>query len=215
MFRVRLVFLLGLGTSLFAVAQGFDCLDLPLPPASQATHAQNPSEDFSYRDQLPQTEIDTSQWKSCCGAWGPCPVTFPAVAIPQGEKNPTEWARIRVIEAAKRLMGLPYGHFHIPAMGGLDCSNFSAWVYNYAFGIRISSEIRRQAAQAGRILLAPEILEPGDLVFLWNREQTQISHVALYVNKNTVIDSSIGGVALRPFAGRYKSRFAWARRLIE
>ncbi|OGR99322.1 MAG: hypothetical protein A2V88_03850 [Elusimicrobia bacterium RBG_16_66_12] len=114
---------------------------------------------------------------------------------------------------ALKYVGLPYLHRHIPAMGGLDCSNFTAWVYNYGFGIRLNSNVQRQAETAGRRLGPDEPLRPGDLIFLWNDERSRVSHVAIYVDESTIIDAAGGGVAVRPFSGRYRKRLAWARRV--
>ncbi|MBK8204936.1 MAG: C40 family peptidase [Bdellovibrionales bacterium] len=118
------------------------------------------------------------------------------------------WSRIRVVEAAKKLIGVPYAHHHIPEMGGLDCSNFTALVYNYSLGIRFSSRIDRQSKEAGRLLADSETPKPGDLIFLHSRDRSRISHVLLFLSPNEVIDSTGPGVRVRPFSGRYKENYA-------
>lgn len=171
--------------------------------------------DFSMRDRLPETAHPRERSPGKFD-WGPKPLTYPPVEIPKGV-NPIQWERDRVIAIAKKYIGLPYMHRHIPMQGGLDCSNFTSWVYNYGFGIRFSSNTQKQAQEAGRRLAPNEELEPGDLLFIWNKQKNKISHVVLYVDPNTIIDSTItkkqNGVALRPFKGWYKERFAWARRI--
>ncbi len=194
--------------------RAFDCTDLLLAPVVERTLSVTPTGDFAYRDSLPQTEVAESEWLSCCGSYGPCAQPYPQVEFPAGA-NRLAWSRIRVIEAAKKWIGLPYAHRHIPAMGGLDCSNFTAWVYNYAFGLRFSSRVDRQASEAGRMLPASEDLKPGDLIFLFSDDFSRISHALLYVDENTVLDSSDGGIQLRPFEGWYKTHYAWARRVLE
>ncbi len=173
-----------------------------------------PTGDFSFRDSLAQTEKPTSEWGSCCGSYGPCALPYPAVVFPNGIDR-IAWSRARIVAAAKKYIGLPYRHHHIPAMGGFDCSNFTAFVYNYAFGTRFTSRVERQAEEAGRKLAKSETLEAGDLMFLWSADRSRISHAAIYIDSKTVIDSTGPGVQIRPFEGWYRDRFAWARRVIE
>lgn len=173
--------------------------------------------DFAMRDRLPETAHPRPKtWGKF--DWGPKPLTFPRAVIPKNV-NPIQWERNRVVAVAEKYIGLPYMHRHIPSQGGLDCSNFTSWVYNYGFGIRFSSNTPRQAQDAGRRLNPGEQFEPGDLLYIWNKSKTKIKHVAIFVNQNTIIDSTISekanGVALRPFRGWYKERFAWARRIFE
>lgn len=167
--------------------------------------------DFTYRDSLPQTEIPESQWTTCCGSWGPRPNGYPPVNLPQGYN--VQWKRDRLIAVAEHYLGLPYSHRHIPAMGGLDCSNFTSWVYNYGFGILISSNVHSQAETAGRKLSASEPFEEGDLLYIWNEDTSVIAHTVIYVDSSHIIDSTGPGVAIRPFSGWYKSRLAFARRI--
>lgn len=103
---------------------------------------------------------------------------------------------------------------------GVDCSNFSSFVYNLGFGIKLNSDIRKQADRlamsgpsAGQTLKAEKIklpdayldfertLRTGDLVFIRN-QKGEISHVVIWVGsigkspKNTplIIDSHGQGV---------------------
>lgn len=184
---------------------------------SESAYRASLSADFVWRDRLPETNLayspskDTLRW-----AWGPKPAIYPTVVVPTGV-NSVRWKRDRVIAVAKKYIGLPYKHRHIPSQGGLDCSNFTSWVYNYGFGIHFSSNVQRQSQSAGRQLEEFEKFEPGDLLFIWNKTKTKITHVVIYVDSHTIIDSTItkdaNGVALRPFQGRYKQRLALARRI--
>lgn len=200
-----------------ALASQFDCVDIPVNPVLESTYSSAPSGDFALRDQLPQTDVPDADWHSSkYGQFGPCPMTFPIVmssAVPGHES--ISWSRERVLEVAKKYIGLPYAHRHLPAMGGLDCSNFTSWIYNYGFGIRFSSNVKRQSTEAGRPLSSTESLAPGDLIYLYDPDHQQIVHVAIYMNEENVIDSTGIGVQIRPFVGRYKADFAWARRIIE
>ncbi len=208
---IVLVFLL---FSIQSNALAFDCLDLNSKPIIESSFSSSPFADFPFRNTLPKTEVSPSSWKTCCGSFGPCPMTFPRVRFPSGVSYQS-WSRVRVVEVAKKMIGTPYGHYHIAGMGGIDCSNFTSWVYNYSFGIRFSSEIKRQSQSAGRLLAANEPLSPGDLIFLWNQNRTEIIHTAIFLDKGHVIDSTEPSVGIRPFFGRYRQQFAWARRIIE
>ena len=180
-----------------------------------ADHAYESSliSDFAFRDALPQTKAPEERWQST-GRYGPHPAKYPSALPPSGYDR-LAWQRDRIIAVAKKYIGLPYKHAHIPAFGGLDCSNFSSWVYNYGLGIRINSSVRKQAYQAGRVLDSTESVEPGDLLFFWSKDRTWISHVAIVIDEDHLIDSTGPGVAIRPFQGWYRSRWAFVRRVIE
>jgi len=198
-----------------AAAPSFDCTDLHIPPMLEATYAISSDDDFKLRDSLPQTEVPKPYWQDpIYGSYGPCPTTYPKV-IPAQSINRLYWMRDRIKKVAEKYIGLPYERRHIPALGGLDCSNFTSWIYNFGFGIRFSSNVHRQALEAGRKLDAAEILAEGDLLFFYDETQVQIAHVAIYLNEWEVIDSTGIGVERRPFIGRYKAAFAWARRIFE
>jgi cell wall-associated NlpC family hydrolase len=149
-------------------------------------------------------------------------------------KSP-QWSRERVIATGMRYIGYSYQHHHVPDWDppadwprdaeqktppgkGLDCSNFTAFVYNLALGIKPTSDVQDQAALtevAGpgpnrnipvkRIEL-PESFEAfestlltGDLLFVKNTSG-KLSHVVLWVGKigtspdsNPLILDSTGG----------------------
>ena len=155
-------------------------------------------------------------------SWGPKVPHFPAPKIPDNV-DPIIWKRKKVISVAKSYIGLPYRHHHIPHWEGpqgkgIDCSNLTAWVYNYGLGIKFSSHLARQAdglSAPGRKLDRTEKFKPGDLLFIENKTQT-ISHVVLYIGGNKILDvRGKGGVQIRKFKGWYKNHFVFARRIIE
>lgn len=149
------------------------------------------------------------RWRS----WGPPAADYPPV---RGiEHWPVERKRERLVAVAMRYQGYPYQHHHIPdwnpppdwpwsetcAAGngkGVDCSNLTGFVYNLAFGVRLSTDVHVQAEErtargpgAGRTRLhAVELpstyeeriktLRTGDLLFLRSRGG-KISHVVIWV----------------------------------
>ncbi|MFN0079579.1 MAG: hypothetical protein ACKVY0_24205 [Prosthecobacter sp.] len=148
--------------------------------------------------------------------WGPSAKQF---SPPAGlaTKSP-EWSRQRVIAAGLRFVGYSYQHHHIPdweppadwpqdakqttPVGkGLDCSNFTAFVYNLALGIKPSGGIHEQEVMTeatgpgtGRTTPAKRIELPAsyedfektlltsDLLFV-KSNKGEVSHVVLWVGK--------------------------------
>lgn len=184
--------------------------------------------EFAARDALPQSPVPMSEWGAMRG-WGPKASTYPRIEAPQGH-DPATWKRARVLAVAKKYIGLPYRHHHIPDWApsgevdpkesgkGLDCSNFTAWVYNYGLGIKFTSDIEKQAEgpdAPGRALAKGEPLAPGDLLFILKGDRTCVSHVVLYMDESHIIDSHATGVAIRSFAGWYKTHLSSVRRVLE
>ena len=183
--------------------------------------------DFIERDALPQSSVPQSEWKKMKG-WGPPAASYPSVSVPAG-KDPAVWKRLRVIAVAEKYIGLAYRHHHIPGWepspvlnkktgAGLDCSNFTSWVYNYGLGIKFTSDILKQSdgpLAPGRKLAVGDKLEPGDLIFILRKNRSRVSHVVIYVDEGHIIDSTGPGVRLRDFKGRYKTHLSHVRRVIE
>ena len=190
--------------------------------------------DWDERDRLPQSETPASRWyeRSWNGGWGPLAATYPAVAPPDG-CDPVQWQRARVVAVARRYLGLSYRHHHIPAWDpppvltglanagpGLDCSNLSAWVYNYGLGVRFTSNVRYQSdgpLAPGRVLAPDEPFAAGDLLFILREDRAEVSHVVVYVDEHTVLDShgDFGGVTEHPRSGWYVTHYSHARRIID
>lgn len=181
--------------------------------------------DLITRDRLPQSPLPQSQWyaKPGPGSWGPKAATYPPVSVPAGY-DAVAWKRARLAVVAQRLVGLPYRHHHIPAYDppgqgpGLDCSNFTSWVYNYGLGLRFTSAIAAQSAgpaAPGRRLSPDEPWAVGDLLYIKARDGSRVSHVALWLGDGQLIDSHNHSVAVRPFEGWYRDSLSHVRRVIE
>jgi cell wall-associated NlpC family hydrolase len=196
---------------------------------------RGPRGDAREESSLPFREWNSPRSRKDYGSWGPPARHYPAV--PGMERKSAEWKRERVIATALRYQGYGYQHHHIPdwhppadwpwqqvASGhngkGVDCSNFTSFVYNQAFGIKPSSAIKKQAEQeevAGpgegqatrvEVIRKPEtyaettkVLKTGDLLYIRNRSG-ELAHVILWVGpigqspKDTplIIDSHGEGV---------------------
>jgi len=180
----------------------------------------------------PQTEsvVPHAEWYSRkvrekWGSWGPAARHYPFPEIVSGKS--ADWKRERVIATALQFQGYEYQHHHIPnwhppegwpwmKVGaghngkGLDCSNFSAFVYNLGFGIKPSGDIKEQAAELsipgpGREIRATRIDKPrsyaefaktlktGDLLYIKGRPDGEVTHVVIWVG---AIGKSKGDVPL-------------------
>ncbi|MDR3613261.1 MAG: NlpC/P60 family protein [Candidatus Obscuribacterales bacterium] len=180
--------------------------------------------DFAERDALPESPAPRSSWyrHRRFGSWGPPAAAYPQPSIPP-EVNPIKWQRARVIAVAEKYIGLPYKHHHIPGWSpsegpGLDCSNFTSWVYNYGLGYKFNSNIHMQAdgpKAPGRRLEQNERFMAGDLLYILRRDRSAVSHVVIYIDEGHIIDSHNGSVQTRPFTGWYRECLSHARRIIE
>lgn len=184
-------------------------------PVAELLHDLNgPRGDLRDESSIPHGEWYSERVRREFGSWGAPARHYPA---PVGvHERPLEWRRERVIATAMRFHGYSYQHHHIPdwnppkswpwqkvAHGsnakGVDCSNFTSFVYNLGFGFHLNSAIAKQAEQldipgpgAGRETRVENIplpadydaqvraLQTGDLVYIKNKSQ-KISHVVLWI----------------------------------
>jgi len=163
--------------------------------------------------------VPHSQWQDPAnqrrwGYWGP---SIKQLSPPAGlAKKSPQWSRERVIATAMRYIGYSYQHHHVPdweppadwpkdpdqktPVGkGVDCSNFTGFVYNLALGILPSTGISQQSEMteaagpgAGRSVPVkrielpksyedfPKVLQTGDLLFV-KSNKGNVSHVVLWV----------------------------------
>jgi hypothetical protein len=156
--------------------------------------------------------LNQTRW----GYWGPAMRHFnPPAGL---TKKTPQWSHERVIATGMRFIGYSYQHHHVPdweppadwprdpeqktPVGkGVDCSNFTGFVYNLALGILPSTGIKTQAEMtdaagpgAGRSVPVKRVELPkshedfskelltGDLLFV-KSNKGNISHVVLWVGK--------------------------------
>jgi len=152
------------------------------------------------------------------GSWGPEPRHYSSPQADDDVANSLAWKRQRVLTVGESLIGMAYQHHHIPAWDppadwpwkpvawgkqsrGLDCSNFSSWLYNYGLGIKLLTNVHKQAETTqvmaaddmGVILLKTipassdydalvKSLVAGDLLYIKNKKD-EISHVIMWVGE--------------------------------
>lgn len=168
----------------------------------------DPMVDFAHRDTLPQSPVAPDEWCKSADAnsgWGPPRAVYAAAPASPDEVDRRHWKQARMIAAALKYQGLPYNHHHIPAFDGtqcakhwappgLDCSNFTSWVLDYAFGLQVTSAIQLQASDgtAGPLVPNGEPLQPGDLLFVrGSPADGPITHVVIYLDAAHRIDETI------------------------
>lgn len=164
---------------------------------------------------VPHADWYSAATRSRWNVWGPPARLYDP---PEGwDERPVGWKRERVIALGMRFVGYDYQHHHVPdwdppadwpwketAAGrngkGVDCSNFTSFVYNQGFGVKLSSDIDVQHGLAAGTVAALDrkvplqrvelpgdyreriaALRTGDLVFIRARPGDRVSHVVLWV----------------------------------
>lgn len=176
-------------------------------------------EDGRRGDPHHESSVPFSEWYSRhvrerYGAWGPPARHYPAPEVLA--RRSIEWQRERVIAVGLRFQGYGYQHHHLPDWNppadwpwkevrsghngkGVDCSNFTAFVYNLGLGLKPSGAVKEQAehreipgsgerhTRRAERISKPESyaelvrkLRTGDLLFIRNK-QGEIAHVVLWV----------------------------------
>ena len=187
---------------------------------------------FYHRDLLPQSNVPNEQWytHNWNNGWGPNSSNYP---IPE-EPYPD------IVTISRHYIGLPYQHHHIPNWDppesltgkpnesmGLDCSNFTSWVYNYGRGRKFTSDIHKQAemykTEPGmKIIKSFDMIKAGDLLYFWRiagNGNKEISHTGIFVGYINgipyLIDSHGEGVKQRPIINNtwYMKHFSHAIRI--
>ena len=89
---------------------------------------------------------------------------------------------------------------------GIDCSDFSAMLYDRAYGIKISGSSAELCSKTERV--KKEDLREGDLVF-FKIQKNRVSHVGVYLTNNKFAHASTSqGVTIGDLTDPY-----WQRRL--
>lgn len=192
-------------------------LDVPLTELT-AVDTQPPRNNIELESSTAYKDWYTDSTLKKFNSWGPRARTYPA--IPEFAKTTAEWKRQRLIAVAAKYIDLPYQHHHLPAWNppkdwpwkevpfgrnscGLDCSNFTSWIYNYGLGIKFTSDVHKQAdltqvksPDGNETIIFKRIsggteysalvkaLRPGDLLFIHHRDDPEvISHVVMWLGK--------------------------------
>jgi cell wall-associated NlpC family hydrolase len=188
-------------------------------PTFTVVPGADPTSDFATIDLTPYS-YETNWCNSTGGTWGPhTRKDFATPTAPAGV-DAGDWARARIMAAALKWRDLAYEHHHIPTFDGtqcsnfastdqvgpgLDCSNFTSFVYQYAFNYSIISAVATQAStdSTGTLLAKAGPFLPGDLMFCSvSSTSTTVTHVVIYIDPTHRIDEhSVGtyGCDIRPW----------------
>jgi probable lipoprotein NlpC len=99
-------------------------------------------------------------------------------------------ARLRVIEASRKYLGVPYRYGGMTATG-LDCSGFIGLSFRDALGVTIPRSASGLFTWAVRIPL--DRAQPGDLLFFRTGTGNNITHVGLYLGERVFIHAASAG----------------------
>jgi len=112
-----------------------------------------------------------------------------------------------LVAAARSLVGTPYVLGGLRATGdprkGLDCSEFTAWVYQQA-GVKLPWNAQAQFNATQRVGAGQ--LQAGDLVFFHSTNPADpdyVTHVGMYIGNGQMINSQDGGVMTADLGNEY------------
>lgn len=146
---------------------------------------------------------------SAC-SWLPFFSPTPSPQVYRNEGGAASGAR--VVQTAKKYLGVPYRPGGETARQGFDCSGLTQavyWEHNISLP-RKSEEQARVGAYVSR-----QNLQPGDLLFYDTGGSGAISHVGIYIGKDKMIHASQReGVCVESISKEYfQRRYIAARRV--
>jgi cell wall-associated NlpC family hydrolase len=137
--------------------------------------------------------------------------SLPRSASRREERTPAGIDRDKVLLEAVSFLGVPY-EYGGEGKEGIDCSGFTARVYQTGAKITLPRSTREQY-RAGKAV-ERDSLQFGDLVF-FNTTGRSPSHVGIYIEDDLFAHASVtSGVTISSLESTYyKGRFVGARRL--
>jgi hypothetical protein len=190
------------------------CLKLSIPEKELLGDLMKERGNPQLSSELPFAAWYSEPTKSRYGAWGPPARQYPAPQLPRYDGD---FLRERVLAVAVKFQGYGYQHHHLPDWDppagwpwkevgagkngkGVDCSNFTAFVYNLSLGIKPTGECEAQSglttvpgpgpgrtSPVKRIELPDDrtqlgtVLKPADLLFVRGEKSETVTHVVLWV----------------------------------
>ena len=123
-----------------------------------------------------------------------------------------ETIRESVTEMAQKSLGGPYVYGGI-SPSGFDCAGFSYYLFAKQ-GIILQRCADEQLGDG--LIVTPEDLQPGDLVFFTTYGPWAASHVGIYVGDGNMIHAGSGGITCSSLDNPYwAERYVGARRVID
>src|SRR6266404_5228560 len=112
----------------------------------------------------------------------------------------------RVVEKARRLIGIPYVYGGSSPRSGFDCSGFVRYVYN-SVGISLPHSSYADFNLGRRV--SRWALKPGDLVFF-----NGLGHVGMYIGNNRFIHAPHSGTTVQISSMSDHGGYDGARRIV-
>ena len=97
----------------------------------------------------------------------------------------------RIVQEAKKHLGLPYVYGGTSLVDGCDCSGFVCTMSRDSIGVPLPRTSR--AIFNKMTVIEKENLEPGDLVFFKTTSTGSISHVGIFIGENKFIHAASDG----------------------
>lgn len=117
----------------------------------------------------------------------------------------------KLMQAAEPYLGVRY-RFGGTTTKGIDCSGFTRAVYE-KLNLKLPRNSKEQAQLGSPV--SRENLKAGDLVFFDIRRRGVISHVGIYVGKNTIVHASRhSGVTLSSLDEDYYDKYYYSARRV-
>jgi cell wall-associated NlpC family hydrolase len=166
---------------------------------------------------------DEQGYCTTASTWGPQPISFPSATVPTN-CDPVKWSQTRVVAAGMQYVNnsaYNYCHHHVPnwmppdtpyyrnynicssygieqfgrGWTGIDCTDFTSWIYNMAFGGIMNADTGAQACSpkdAPGIMLPwtrvqteqfGSVLQPGDLLYICgDADVPTVTHGIVWTN---------------------------------
>ena len=175
----------------------------PAPQEQSSQPSPSPQSSAQEPATTSQPEPEAAEEEEAAPAPAPAPEPAPAPAH-SGSAAST------AINAAMGYLGTPYVWAGESA-AGLDCSGLTMVSYAAA-GVELTHSSRVQYGEGSLVPL--DAAQPGDLVF-WSSDGSQsgISHVAIYLGDDTMIEAPTFGMTVRVTSMRYSGVMPYAVRL--
>ncbi len=143
----------------------------------------------------------------------PTPSAFSIQSKPASPLSNFGFTERQFEKRANEFLGIPYRKGGT-SRKGLDCSGFTRMLYDRLFGIDLPRNSSEMYQFAKLQKTSDSGMQPGDLVFFFNKKKKRINHVGVYLSDGRFIHASTSqGIMVSRLDDVYwKQRFAGSKR---